>query len=725
MGLGSPGITVREGSTRNLQPADTKLDINMRTLQIAVFALFLGLPILAILLGPAAQIGAQEEPPPPSNTGTKPVPSNNHGKPPDPQPSGNYKGPDGLVEPSRPIPGTPPVVEPDPTTPAPTPAPKPAPTPVPSPPNLPTGSPVTGATSIPRAPTTGTTRSPRIGPASARSRGRTGIVSLENWETWWMYNRDAFIIRRKYRGDQDSHSRNTGIFLGTRTVKDSSDMAPTRWNAIRNQTAPILVRALKDRNPTVRANACIALGKIGRADHVPALVDGMRDTVKMVREAAVLGLGLLGREEAVPALLSVLKADDTGIKLRGGKTPENQLRAVSALSLGLIGKDQNGAVKDALVRLSGHRTANRDMTLMATLGLGILQGNPEYVEEISWHLKNLASRRGTFNAWVRAHAVTGIGRILNTNGLGPDARSLTGLARLMKRDRVSHVRRSAVSALGVLIRDRDLHAAAARVLATQRDRGRGSHTRNLAAIALGLVGGDTAYRSLCEGVKKSGWVTHQAYCALGLGLLIRSVEDRALPRKSYDLSRGLKCLRTAFDREKNLSLRSCLALSLGLARDRESGPRIHKAFQRTREQEFRGYCALALGMVNHEAAVPDLVQIVTASQYSPRVKERAALGLAILGPGNLMPLLNSLKKSRSAYSLAAVTLAVGLAGDHTAAAPLSDLASDRRALSMTRAAACKALGLLGDPRPVPALASLRAHHNYLAASEAVNSILLQ
>jgi len=475
----------------------------------------------------------------------------------------------------------------------------------------------------------------------------------------------------------------------------------------------------------VRASACIALGKIGRSDHVPALVDGMKDTVKFVREAAALGLGLLGREEAVPTLLAVLKADGAGIKVRGGKIPENQLRAVSALSLGLIGKDGNSAVKDALMRLSGHRTAHRDMTLMATLGLGLLHGSPDFVDEISWHFKTLAARRGTFNAWVRAHAVTGIGRILNVNGLGPDARTLTGLARLMKRDRVSHVRRSAVSTLGVLVRDQEMLAAAAKVLATQRERGRGSHTRNLAAIALGLAGGDIAYRSLCEGVRKSGWVTHQAYCALGLGILIRNVEDRGLPRHSYDLSHGLKCLRTAFDREKNHSLRSCLALALGLARDRESGPRIHKAFRRTGDQVFQGYCALALGMVNHKEAASDLVHVVTASQYHPRVKERAAMGLAILGPGDLMPLLDSLKKSRSAYSLAAVTLAVGLTGDHTAATPLSDLASDRRAPSMTRAAACKALGYLGDPRPVPALASLRAHHNYLAASEAVNSFLLR
>jgi len=549
-------------------------------------------------------------------------------------------------------------------------------------------------------------------------------MSQENWEMWWRFNRDAFLIRKKYRPGEAPISPDAGLFLGRRVKNRARAGTPDRA-ALRRRIVPVLVEALEDRSPVVRASACYALGKVGRSEHVPRLVGKLRDTTSFVREAAVLGLGLLGQDEGRPALLSLLKADANGQSLRGGRKPEDRMRALAALGLGLIGTDRNGEVMDALARVAGHRSAPRDMTLMAAIGLGLLKGEPRYVDGVSRTLESLATRRRKVNDWVRAQAVTSIQRLLGRNGLPPEDRVLVGLHRLMTTDRTHHIRRSAVTAFGSVVTAPAHRTVAARLLAAQRDRAKDSHTRSLAAISLGRIGGDIAYRSLCKGVKESASQNHRAYAAFGLAILMRQVKDTTPERIAYDLGRGERCLRAAFDREKNLSTRSALALALGIARDRDSGSRLLRALRSTKDQTFRGYVSLALGMLEHQAAVPDLTDLVLHTKYAPHIKERIALGLGIIGVKNLLPLIRSLGRSRTAYDLDAIVRAVGLVGDHTAVEPLTALATDRRAQNRTRAATCEALGILGDPRPIPALASIRADHNYLASSGALNEILMR
>jgi HEAT repeat protein len=300
-----------------------------------------------------------------------------------------------------------------------------------------------------------------------------------------------------------------------------------------------------------------------------------------------------------------------------------------------------------------------------------------------------------------------------------------GLHRLLTADRTHHIRRSAATAFGSVVTDPGHRSAASRLLSDRRDRAKDSHTRNLAAIALGRIGGDVAYRSLCKGVRESASHIHRAYSGFGLAILMRRVQDTATDPKAYDLRRGVRCLRNAFDREKNLSTRSALALALGIARDRDTAPRLLRALRSTKDQTFRGYVSLALGMLEHQAAVPDLTHLVLHTKYAPHIKEQIALGLGIIGVKNLLPLIASLKQSRAAYDLDAIVRAVGLVGDHTAVEPLTALATDRRAQNRTRAATCQALGILGDPRPIPALAAIRADHNYLASSGTLNDILMR
>ena len=549
-------------------------------------------------------------------------------------------------------------------------------------------------------------------------------MSLENWETWWRYNRDAFIIRNKFRSRPRTTSQNSEVFLGElRPARGATPRPATGIAYVRKQVLPVLLEAIRDRSPTVRTAACMALGKVGTAEHVPVLVDRLKDSTRFVREAAALGLGLLEQPSARPPLLAILKANELGCRLRGGREPETALQAVAALALGLTGHDPTGAAEKALMRASGHRAANRDLTLLATMGLGAMRASAQELKPVSWHLKSLASRRRDVNDWVRAQAVTGIGRLVERNRGGDDVRTLNGLARIMISDRGAHVRQSAITAIGQATQSTDKRNTAVRALLARYRKAPGSMERHLAAVALGRLGGDEAYTTLIQGVKDGSRSLHRVYSAFGLAILMREVQERTPTGTTYDLSHGIACLRSAFLREKNVSVRAGLALALGIARDREAGHVLLKTLRTSANPELRSYLGLALGMLEHEPAVCDLTNLILHTRDAAHVKERLAVGLGIIGVKNLLPLLSALKNNRSGYELEAILRALGFVGDHTVVKPIADLARDDRAQIRTRATACLALGVLGDSHPVPVLASLRAGHNYLAASDTVNALL--
>jgi HEAT repeat protein len=84
------------------------------------------------------------------------------------------------------------------------------------------------------------------------------------------------------------------------------------------QAAPVVLRALKDEDPAVRAEAAGMLSDVG-ADHsvaVPALTQALHDTDAGVRGAAARGLGAIGRpaQASLPALWAMIRDPDEGVR---------------------------------------------------------------------------------------------------------------------------------------------------------------------------------------------------------------------------------------------------------------------------------------------------------------------------------------------------------------------------------------------------------------------------
>ena len=634
---------------------------------------------------------------------------------------GSYMGPGGTVAPSSQPPGSP--TPPPAPTPSPSPSPTPTPTPTPypggaSPTPSPTPSPVPSGAS-PAAGMPG--RSAGASGTSVQRRNiRSAQASFQDWDFWWGFNKDQYLKLKENLYNQRVDSETADFFFGRRTQHGAKDTCRPTPEFIRVNLIPRFLEALGADQPDIRDSACVALGKVGGATEVPHLVRMVRDKVKSVREGAVIGLGLLQVQESIPPLLAILEVTREGQKIRN-REPEYRLRAFAATSLGLIGDNDKGEVKNLLKRISADKHINRNITVNCTIGLGLLKGDPAYLEDITSHLDMLATRNARKNDWIRAHAVVALGRIHERNKLQVDEGILKRIACLARRDRSNHVRRSAIIVLGSLVKNPDAQPKIVKLLRSEFARGKDNQCRHFAAISLGQIGGEAAFKTLRRGVLQER-NQRGAYAALGLAILCEKLlEDKThLDRR---LS-GLNTLRAGFAKMRSPQIKGGMAIALGIARDYNAGQLLLTTMKKSQDIALRGYLAIALGMINYTNAVEYLTHMLDASTNLPLLKQQVAIGLGLMGTREIIPpLINSMKNASSTYAMGSVTKALGLIGDRTAIQPLVDLMIHLKAKVLARSFACVALGTIGEDAAIPVLATIAANHNYLASTEALNELM--
>jgi len=555
-------------------------------------------------------------------------------------------------------------------------------------------------------------------------RNRGSFLPPENWHYWWNYNKDRFLKLKVRLYARDSvHSESAEFFFGRRTQSPAPDTKRPDRAFLKAHVIPQLLRGLEDTAAAVRYRAAVALGKVGTASEMPALIKTLRDKDVRVREGALLGLALMKVMEARPLFLALLEDGKEGKTILGGRNTNDDFRGVAAMGLGLIEKDPDGLSRMALFRHSRLTHGDHHIPMVATIALGLLQGNAQEVHVIVKHLRGLAGEKNRTDEWVRAQAVLAIGRILHRNVFEADPATLNFLTRILDRDRAANMRRCAAIALGYLTRGRgDAKPDAVKVLRRKLVKGKDRLTRSFAAIALGQAGGAAAHQALCEGLLREKSQL-KAFCGLGLGILCANLADRKLGDAPLRV-KGIQYLRAAFRRARNPDVKGGLAVSLGIARDSTSGPLIFKAMKASRETQFIGDCAVSLGLVGHTNAMEFLRNLLDTTAGRPRLKEHAAIGLGLMGLRNAVPpLLASLKTARNHHALVAVTQALGFVGDKSAVPPLMALLDARKHPTHIRAYASWALGTIGDPRTLPALTPIRSNHNYLASCGTFNHLL--
>ena len=81
------------------------------------------------------------------------------------------------------------------------------------------------------------------------------------------------------------------------------------------------INKLQDKNPKVRVNAAVALGRIGSVDAVPTLIQALQDENPMVRAASASTLGNTGEKskDAEPALIQLLQDQDVFVRVSAAR----------------------------------------------------------------------------------------------------------------------------------------------------------------------------------------------------------------------------------------------------------------------------------------------------------------------------------------------------------------------------------------------------------------------
>lgn len=424
-----------------------------------------------------------------------------------------------------------------------------------------------------------------------------------------------------------------------------------------------------------------------------------------VRAAAVMALGRLNSAEAVPYIELVIDQD-----------PDLFVRTEAILALGVSG--QPSAV-ETLVRIFRDEDESTELRCYAAAALGLIDDS---------------------------HAIEVLGKALE-----PDALASLGLNQL----RISIVHAAGVTGsprLGDIVRE---------VLGATVGRNEYA-VRALAARALGSIDDLENIEPLLEllGDPDNQVRRSASMAAIGLAprmlpedverLVARFRDVTDLPSR-LNLARALGPTESDAAREvlidslkaTNLLVRANAALGLALDEDGDHVDRVLAAFRSSPEPTLKGSYALALGLMEADAAA-DALSAALVETADPQVVPYLMLGLGLIGPdldglvarverivdqshdvevqrwgvvtlgllgarGTLDELSANVAEVPSLIDRATQVHALGIVGDREQLDDLVAVAEDETQAAFVRAYALLALGELGDPRPLTPVARLARH----------------
>lgn len=278
---------------------------------------------------------------------------------------------------------------------------------------------------------------------------------------------------------------------------------------------PVLISALEDGDPEVRAAAARGLAGVGDPGATSALIGTLKDPVPPVRVEAAKALGAIRDKSAGPALVAAL----TDV--------ESTVRMFAARSLGAIGFE--GAI-EPLLQLVQDKNRTEPERRVAIVALGILKARLAI-----WPLLMIVSDPSE-DPKTEAAAVHALGHIGDPK-VGDTLTSKVGSPE-------ARVRYSAVVALGKL-RSEHVVVPLVRVL---RDVNEMDATREAAIQALGNIGSEEATLALLEelehGDEYLAMRAAQTLAKMKEKRAIALINDRAARSKDWWIVRNLQAALT-------------------------------------------------------------------------------------------------------------------------------------------------------------------------------------
>lgn len=659
---------------------------------------------------------------------------------------GQYRGPGGAVppnqrEPSDPTPPPPPPPSTPPTTPPPTtPSPGPSPTPTPTTPGTP--APVTPATPTP---TMGTTR-----------KGARGSLGFENW-VFWYHNNKADIENLKKALYSRVSSENPLFQIGGKNLSNRSDATQDIRAKVKSDVIPALLWAMDPKNSNhqdTESASYIALAKMAEdVEQIDLIKKGLDHDEKkdlITQESAAIALGLLRRDKPDHqfAAVDLDKVRDFLFGVVEDDKYQARTRSFAAMAIGLLGDQPSGsgsysghaATTERIFTLMQQKYGHPDILVGLLVGLG-MQPDSSVTDGQREILRTALFKRRLGDEEIQrihqSYVALTLGRIGNATDIQTLSRAMTS-----RRNKDKNIQRSCAIGLGQLGRlvTGDDRVAVAQTLLDNMKKLKDPSTQNFAIISMSDliiadvkanktdVIGNTKVADYLLQMADDGKYIQRPFGALALGLIGAAItEETTVPAYGEFRSKSLDILRQGLVGKKlDKRGRAAFATSLGIIKDTSSVKELTAIVADSKEDhEFRGYAALALGLIGI-ARTDVLLPIREAlkERRSEELRQQTATALGLLKDKEAVDLLlEELKRAKSQNVKGQVVLALAKIGDARAVEPMIALLKDKKEQDLTRALACAGLGVIGDLEWLPSLSRISLDMNYRASTDAINEVL--
>jgi len=137
----------------------------------------------------------------------------------------------------------------------------------------------------------------------------------------------------------------------------------------------------------------------------------------------------------------------------------------------------------------------------------------------------------------------------------------------------------------------------------------------------------------------------------------------------------------------------------------------------TGDDEARGYCCVALGLIGDPRPVEQIQVLIEESKYRPDLLKQAAISLGLLGDKAIVPkLVDMLANAKGMATQAAIATALGQIGDRNSIEPLVEMLQSPKMTGGARGFAAVALGIVCDKEMLPWNSKIGQDINYRANS---------
>ena len=222
-------------------------------------------------------------------------------------------------------------------------------------------------------------------------------------------------------------------------------------------------------------------------------------------------------------------------------------------------------------------------------------------------------------------------------------------------------------------------------------------------------------RFLVDNVQKAG-TGYRPWCGMALGVMSFLVQERGGQVNSV----VFRVVEDSFRKEKSPSPKACYAISLGLMKNEAAKDDIRMSLDKIRDDGFRGYACVSLGLMGAREHKDFITRIVKESTRRPDLLRQASIALGLMKDRSVVNTLLDIMvpqaggKPRLAV-LSATATALGFIGDTRSVNPLIETLQNNKLTDLGRAFAAVALGMVADKERLPWNSKIGQDLNYRAA----------